>query len=87
MKVDLISYVRQGSEFFTSKTFRTAINSLLDSVQGITGHETIYIPFDYYLHISIKECKQARWKKGEEERLELATIDKFVTISAQIERF
>lgn len=86
MKVDLISYVRQGSEFFTSKTFRTAINSLLDSVQRVTEHKTIHIPFDCYLDISTKHYKQARGK-GEEERIELAAIDKFVTISAQIEKF
>ena len=86
MKTNLISYVRQGSEVFTSKTFRAAINSLLNSVQRVTEHETIHIPFDYYLHISIKECEQTRWK-GEEERIGLATIDEFVTTSAQIERF
>ena len=78
-------YIRQRSEVFTSKT-SAAINSLLDSVQRVTEHKTIHIPFDYYLDISTKHYKQARGK-GEEERIELAAIDKFVTISAQIEKF
>ena len=41
--VDLISYVRQHIGFSTSETFSTAINSVFNSVQQVTEHETIQI--------------------------------------------
>ena len=59
---------------------------LLKSYQQCIEHETIHILFDSYLKISIKGSNRAR-QKGEEEGKELATMDEFVTILTQIEKF
>ena len=49
-------------------------------------HTHIHILFDSYLDISVNECERAR-RKVEEEGIELATIDEFMTLSVQIENF
>lgn len=62
---DFMSYVRQHDRFFTCKTFSAIINSVLDSIQHVTEHETIYV---YFMIANFNQRIWTRKAKGRRGR-------------------